>query len=141
VDVDADIMSDAAAHAIPTSGAAGDPGHEVPVVTAAQAIIQPMTVMMMIIMLKSSHSNVRCRTVILDQNYRSSGNIVQAAQAIISRDKDRVDKKMRTSRAAGPPILLTVRTRLGCQSAGVPYGSRVTAGPPVADDGLAVLAC
>ncbi len=47
------------------------------------------------------------RTVIkLEQNYRSHGNILEAANALIRHNRDRLGKDLWTSEGAGEPILL-----------------------------------
>lgn len=48
------------------------------------------------------------RVVILDQNYRSSGSILQAANAVISRNIHRKEKNLWTEGEAGEPITLFV---------------------------------
>jgi len=40
----------------------------------------------------------------LEQNYRSVGNIIEAATSVITRNNERVDKKLWTSKDAGDPI-------------------------------------
>lgn len=42
----------------------------------------------------------------LEQNYRSTGRILEAAQAVIVRNQDRSDKKLWTEGPIGPPITL-----------------------------------
>lgn len=42
----------------------------------------------------------------LEQNYRSSGNILAAASAIIDRNPDRIGKRLWTAAAPGPPVRL-----------------------------------
>jgi DNA helicase-2/ATP-dependent DNA helicase PcrA len=46
------------------------------------------------------------KTIRLEQNYRSTGNILAAANAVISHNPDRLGKELWTSGAAGPPIEL-----------------------------------
>jgi len=43
---------------------------------------------------------------LLEQNYRSSSTILQAAQSVISRNRQRTDKSLWTQNEAGPPIHL-----------------------------------
>ncbi len=45
------------------------------------------------------------RTVLLEQNYRSSQTILDAANAVISRNPDRPAKRLWTDLGAGPPIV------------------------------------
>ncbi len=47
-----------------------------------------------------------CKTVLLEQNYRSSAHILNAAHAIISRNSKRKDKKLWTQREGGAKIKL-----------------------------------
>jgi DNA helicase-2/ATP-dependent DNA helicase PcrA len=42
----------------------------------------------------------------LEQNYRSSGNILQAANAIIARNTERRPKRLFTASAAGAPLVV-----------------------------------
>ena len=46
------------------------------------------------------------RTILLEENYRSSQNILDAAMAVIRRDARRVDKQLFTQRGAGVTITL-----------------------------------
>ena len=46
------------------------------------------------------------KTVILEQNYRSTRNLVDAANAIIEKNKNRKEKYSTTQNAAGAPILV-----------------------------------
>lgn len=48
------------------------------------------------------------RVVVLDQNYRSSGSILRAANAVISRNVHRKEKNLWTEGEAGEPITLFV---------------------------------
>lgn len=48
------------------------------------------------------------KTIILDQNYRSTRSILRAANAVISRNRDRKEKNLWTSDADGEPISLFV---------------------------------
>ncbi len=48
------------------------------------------------------------RTVLLEQNYRSTQNILSAANALISKNSDRREKKLWTDAGAGEPIVLYV---------------------------------
>jgi len=43
-------------------------------------------------------------TVHLDQNYRSTGNIIEAAHAVIANNGARMDKRMWTANDDGPPV-------------------------------------
>ena len=45
------------------------------------------------------------RTILLEQNYRSTQTVLSAANAIISRNPDRAEKKLWTAGAAGDPIV------------------------------------
>ncbi|MFT3706840.1 MAG: UvrD-helicase domain-containing protein [Archangium sp.] len=49
-----------------------------------------------------------CMVVKLEQNYRSDQTILEAAHAVISRNKRRMDKKLWSSRAKGEPLGLIV---------------------------------
>ncbi|MCI4011445.1 UvrD-helicase domain-containing protein [Brevibacterium sp. ZH18] len=44
-------------------------------------------------------------TILLEQNYRSTQNILDAANAVISNNQDRKDKKLWTSEGSGEPII------------------------------------
>lgn len=44
------------------------------------------------------------KVVKLEQNYRSTGNILDAAQEVISKNKQRTDKKLWTDEGAGAPV-------------------------------------
>ena len=44
------------------------------------------------------------RTIFLEQNYRSTQNILSAANAVISQNPDRLDKKLWTAEGSGAPI-------------------------------------
>lgn len=46
------------------------------------------------------------RTIRLEQNYRSTENILEAANAVISRNKERLGKNLWSDRGAGDPITL-----------------------------------
>ncbi|HQR30722.1 MAG TPA: UvrD-helicase domain-containing protein, partial [Anaeromyxobacteraceae bacterium] len=48
------------------------------------------------------------RVVKLEQNYRSTGNVLEAAHAVISRAARRREKKLWTTREAGAPLVLLV---------------------------------
>ncbi|MGH9751073.1 MAG: ATP-dependent helicase [Candidatus Polarisedimenticolia bacterium] len=48
------------------------------------------------------------RTIKLERNYRSTGNILEAATAVVRRNRDRIDKELWTEAAAGEPIELMV---------------------------------
>jgi DNA helicase II / ATP-dependent DNA helicase PcrA len=50
------------------------------------------------------HCNGSLRTVAMNQNYRSSGNIIAMANKVISRNKSRVEKEMQTDRDAGEDV-------------------------------------
>ena len=50
----------------------------------------------------------RCRTIKLEQNYRSTGNILEAANSLIGNNKVRKEKKLWTAAGSGPPIDLCV---------------------------------
>jgi len=45
-----------------------------------------------------------CTTVKLEENYRSTGNILAAANAVIKKNTQRMDKTLRTSGEAGAPV-------------------------------------
>jgi DNA helicase-2/ATP-dependent DNA helicase PcrA len=47
-----------------------------------------------------------CKVVKLEQNYRSDQTILEAAHAIISKNRRRMDKKLWSSRAKGEPLAL-----------------------------------
>ena len=49
-----------------------------------------------------------CKVVKLEQNYRSDQTILEAAHAVISRNKRRMDKKLWSARAKGEPLGLIV---------------------------------
>ena len=49
-----------------------------------------------------------CKVVKLEQNYRSDQTILEAAHAVISRNKRRMDKKLWSARAKGEPLGLLV---------------------------------
>jgi len=49
-----------------------------------------------------------CRTIKLEQNYRSTGNILEAANNLIGHNKVRKEKKLWTAAGCGPPIDLCV---------------------------------
>ncbi|HRQ87089.1 MAG TPA: 3'-5' exonuclease, partial [Candidatus Saccharibacteria bacterium] len=42
----------------------------------------------------------------LEQNYRSTGNILDAASNVISKNTQRTDKKLWTAEGAGAPVLV-----------------------------------
>ena len=50
------------------------------------------------------HCNGSLRTVAMNQNYRSSGNIIALANRLISRNKSRVEKEMETDRDIGEEV-------------------------------------
>ena len=50
------------------------------------------------------HCNGSLRTVAMNQNYRSSGNIIARANKLISKNKSRVEKEMETDRDAGEEV-------------------------------------
>jgi len=49
-----------------------------------------------------------CRTIKLEQNYRSTGNILDAANSLIGNNKVRKEKKLWTASGEGPPIDLLI---------------------------------
>jgi len=49
-----------------------------------------------------------CRTIKLEQNYRSTGNILEAANSLIGNNKVRKEKKLWTASGEGPPIDLCI---------------------------------
>jgi DNA helicase-2/ATP-dependent DNA helicase PcrA len=49
-----------------------------------------------------------CKVVKLEQNYRSDQTILEAAHAVISRNRRRMDKKLWSARAKGEPLALIV---------------------------------
>jgi DNA helicase-2/ATP-dependent DNA helicase PcrA len=49
-----------------------------------------------------------CRTIKLEQNYRSTGNILDAANSLIGNNKVRKEKKLWTAAGEGPPIDLLI---------------------------------
>ncbi|MFZ5440169.1 MAG: ATP-dependent helicase [Myxococcota bacterium] len=49
-----------------------------------------------------------CKVVKLEQNYRSDQTILEAAHAVISRNRRRMDKKLWSSRAKGEPLGLVI---------------------------------
>jgi DNA helicase-2/ATP-dependent DNA helicase PcrA len=48
------------------------------------------------------------RTIKLEQNYRSTGNILEAATAVVRHNRDRIDKALWSEAAPGDPIELLV---------------------------------
>ena len=56
--------------------------------------------------LNFDHDFPECKTVKLEQNYRSTGNIISAASALISHNHLRKDKKLFTENPTGSPIQL-----------------------------------
>jgi DNA helicase-2/ATP-dependent DNA helicase PcrA len=57
-------------------------------------------------MQKLKRDFIHLQTIRLEQNYRSSGNILQAANALIANNPDRMGKNLWTSDSAGEPISL-----------------------------------
>jgi len=54
----------------------------------------------------------KCTIIKLEQNYRSTGNILEAAHAIITKNQQRSDKKLWTAAGAGLPVqVLQVNTQ------------------------------
>jgi DNA helicase II / ATP-dependent DNA helicase PcrA len=49
-----------------------------------------------------------CRTIKLEQNYRSTGNILDAANSLIGNNKVRKEKKLWTAAGQGPPVDLLI---------------------------------
>ncbi len=49
-----------------------------------------------------------CKIFRLEQNYRSTGNILDAAHSVIVRNRERLPKKLWTQREAGEPVALVV---------------------------------
>ena len=49
-----------------------------------------------------------CRTIKLEQNYRSTGHILEAANSLIGNNKVRKEKKLWTASGNGPPIDLCI---------------------------------
>ena len=45
-------------------------------------------------------------TINLEENYRSTGNILEAARGLIANNRLRLDKDLRTEKEAGPPIVV-----------------------------------
>jgi DNA helicase-2/ATP-dependent DNA helicase PcrA len=56
--------------------------------------------------LKFEHDHPDCTVIKLEQNYRSTGNILDAAHAIISHNKNRSDKKLWTAAGRGMEVQL-----------------------------------
>lgn len=54
--------------------------------------------------LNFEHDYKDCAVIKLEQNYRSSKNILDAAHQVISHNRERSDKKLWTKAAAGPPV-------------------------------------
>ncbi len=48
------------------------------------------------------------RSIKLEQNYRSTGNILEAASAVVRHNRSRIDKRLWSDAPAGPPIDLLV---------------------------------
>ena len=46
------------------------------------------------------------RTIVLGENYRSTGNILEAAQKVISANNMRIPKELWTSKDQGPPVVV-----------------------------------
>ena len=46
------------------------------------------------------------RSIVLGENYRSTGNIVGAAQKVISANIQRIPKELWTSKEQGPPVVV-----------------------------------
>ena len=46
------------------------------------------------------------RSIVLGENYRSTGNIVEAAQKVISANNMRIHKELWTSKEQGPPVVV-----------------------------------
>jgi DNA helicase-2/ATP-dependent DNA helicase PcrA len=49
----------------------------------------------------------RCATVRLEQNYRSSGIIVAAANSVIDKNKQRLSKTLFTDKGRGEKVIVT----------------------------------
>jgi DNA helicase-2/ATP-dependent DNA helicase PcrA len=47
------------------------------------------------------------KIVVLEENYRSTQNILTAAAQVIKKNKDRIDKNLWTKNPAGPPIIIS----------------------------------
>src|SRR5262249_47741770 len=55
-----------------------------------------------------SHDYPGTRLIKLEQNYRSDRNILDAADAVISKNQRRMGKKLRSERARGEPLALLI---------------------------------
>ncbi len=58
------------------------------------------------IILNFEHDFPNCQTIRLEQNYRSTGNILKAANGVINNNGERLGKNLWTSRNNGDPISL-----------------------------------
>ena len=56
--------------------------------------------------LRFSQDYPQARTILLEQNYRSTQNILDTAMAVIDRNPDRTPKRLFTRRGAGPRVTL-----------------------------------
>lgn len=63
---------------------------------------------------KTAYDNAR--VLLMEQNYRSSGRIVEAANAFIKRNNNRYDKNMKTDRSKGSAIKFTCLAKRRDQS-------------------------
>ncbi|MBY0110845.1 UvrD-helicase domain-containing protein [Patescibacteria group bacterium] len=59
-------------------------------------------------LLRFDETYPEAKTIVLEHNYRSSKNIVDAANTIIEKNRNRKEKKSVTSNASGEPIIVSV---------------------------------
>ena len=65
-----------------------------------------------------------CKTVKLEQNYRSTGHILSAANAVVRHNSQRKDKRLFTAEAEGEKIQAFKRATSATRAAGLPVRSK-----------------
>ncbi len=79
------------------------------------------------------------QTIILERNYRSTKNLVDAANAIIEKNKNRKEKKSTTEQGAGEPIVLHIASSAEDEARWIARKARELMSQGVKPEGIAIL--
>lgn len=79
------------------------------------------------------------QTIILERNYRSTKNLVEAANAIIEKNKNRKEKRSTTEQGAGEPIILHLAGNAEAEARWIALKIRELMGQGIPPEGIAIL--